>query len=50
MANEGLQLRAKAKVKLSKYDEDGHLIGVEEHEVELTKEEAEALWHSQQQA
>lgn len=50
MANEGLQLRATARVKLTKLDENGKLIGVEEHEVELTKEEAEALWRSQQQA
>jgi hypothetical protein len=46
---EGLQLKATAHVKISKYDEDGALIGVEEHDVELTEKEAEALWHSQQQ-
>ena len=49
MASEGLQLKAKAKVKLTKYDENGNVIDVEEHEVELTKEEVEALWHSQRQ-
>ena len=47
---EGLTLRAKARVTITKYDEQGNFIGSEEHEVELTKEEAEALWHSQQQA
>lgn len=46
---EGLNLCATARVKLTKYDEAGNFIGTEEHEVELTKEEAEALWHSQQQ-
>lgn len=46
---EGLNITAKAKVKLTKLDEDGKVIGIEEHEVDLTREEAEALWHSQQQ-
>lgn len=47
---DGLNLKATAKVKLTKLDEHGKVIGVEEHEVELTREEAEAIWHSQQQA
>jgi len=46
---DGLELKAKALVKLTKYDEHGNVIGVEEHEVELTEKEAEALWHSQTQ-
>ena len=46
---DGLNLRATAKVKITKQDENGNVIGIEEHEVELTREEAEALWHSQQQ-
>lgn len=47
---EGLNLRATARVTIKKYDENGVLIGTEEREVDLTKEEAEALWRSQQQA
>jgi hypothetical protein len=50
MASEGLQLKATARVRLTKLDESGKVIGVEEHEVELTEEEAHTLWHSQQQA
>ena len=42
-------LTAKAKVKLTKLDEAGNVIETKEHEVDLTREEAEALWHSQQQ-
>lgn len=49
MNMDGLNLMATAKVKLTKLDDAGNLISVEEHEVELTREEAEALWHSQQQ-
>lgn len=48
--SENLHLTATAKVKISKYDENGILAGVEEHVVDLTEEEAKALWHSQQQA
>ena len=44
-----VNLTAKARVKLTKLDEHGEVIGIEEHEVDLTREEAEALWHSQQQ-
>lgn len=44
-----VNLTAKARVKLTKLNEHGEVIGIEEHEVDLTREEAEALWHSQQQ-
>ena len=44
-----VNLIAKARVKLTKLDEYGEVIGIEEHEVDLTREEAEALWRSQQQ-
>lgn len=44
-----VNLTARARVKLTKLDEHGEVIGIEEHEVDLTREEAEALWHSQQQ-
>lgn len=47
---DGLRLTAKATVKLTKLDENGNVIEVVEQEVNLTREEAEALWHSQQQA
>lgn len=50
MANEGLPIKATARVRLTKIDDTGKVIGVEEHDVELTPEEAETLWHSQQQA
>ncbi len=47
---EGLNITAKAKVKLVKLDENGNVIEIKESTINLTKEEAEALWHSQQQA
>ncbi len=47
--NEGLNLKATARVTIKKYDEDGVFIGIEEHDVELTNEEASNLWHSLQQ-
>lgn len=50
MANEGLKIEAKAKVKLTKLDEHGQVIGYEEHDVTLSEEEAKELWHLQQQA
>ena len=50
MANEGLQLKATATVRLTKLDEAGNIIGTEEHTVDLTEEEANTIWHSQQQA
>lgn len=46
---EGIRLKATARVKLMKYDSDGKAIGVEEHEVQLTEEEAKELWRSQMQ-
>lgn len=46
---EDLNLKATAKVKLTKLDENGEVIGVEEHEIDLTNEEAHKLWHSLQQ-
>jgi len=46
---DGLNLKAKAKVKLTKLDEYGNVLEVKEQEVDLTEEEVEALWHSQQQ-
>lgn len=49
MPNEGLNITAKARVKLTKVDENGNVISTTEHEVALSREEAEALWHSQQQ-
>lgn len=49
MPNEGLFLSATAKVKLTKLDENGNVVSVEEHTVNLSKEEAEAIWLSQQQ-
>ena len=49
MATEGVQLKATARVKLSKFDEHGNLVGAEEHEIELTKEEADSIWHLQMQ-
>ena len=44
-----IPLKATARVKLIKKDADGNIIEVVENIVELTEEEAEALWHSQQQ-
>lgn len=49
MNNEGLRLTAKAHVKLTKLDESGNIIGVEEREVNLSEEEVKNLWRSQQQ-
>lgn len=46
---EGLKLKATAKVMLTKLDENGRVIGVEEHSVDLTEKEADDLWHSLQQ-
>lgn len=47
--NEGLNIKATARVTIKKYDENGESIGTEEHEVELTQEEVNNLWHSLQQ-
>lgn len=46
---DGLNLKATAKVTLTKLDDHGNVIGHEVHDVDLTKEEAESLWHSLQQ-
>lgn len=46
---DGLDIKAKAVVKLTKIDEYGSIIETTEQEVSLTREEAEALWQSQQQ-
>lgn len=46
---EGLNLKATALVTLTKLDENGNVVGTEEHEVNLTEEEAATLWHSLQQ-
>ena len=47
---EGVKLKATAKVKLTKLDENGKVLDVETSIVNLTEEEAAALWLSQQQA
>ena len=47
---DNVKIKAQARVKLTKLDADNNVIGVEEHLVDLTNEEAEKLWHSQQQA
>lgn len=46
---DSLKLKATAEVKLTKLDENGNIIEVGTHVVNLTEEEAAALWHSQQQ-
>lgn len=46
---DGLNITAKAVVKLTKLDELGKVIETTEKEIDLTREEAEALWHLQQQ-
>ena len=46
---EGLNLKATAKVTLTKLDESGRVIGTEQREIDLTKEEASELWRSLQQ-
>lgn len=47
---ENMQLRATAHVKLTKKDEHGNIISVEERDVELTEKEAKEIWRLQQQA
>ena len=44
-----VKLKATARVKLTKLDENNKVICVEERTVDLTQEEAEKLWHLQQQ-
>lgn len=46
---DSLHLKATAHVTITKLDEQGNVVGTEVHDVELTKEEAEALWHLRQQ-
>lgn len=46
--SEPAKLKATAHVKLSVFDENGQLVRIDEHEVELTEEEAKQLWLSQQ--
>lgn len=44
-----IKINATARVKLIKLDADGKEVEVKEQEINLTEEEAAALWHSQQQ-
>lgn len=46
---EDLKLKATAVVKITKLDEAGNIIEVEERTIALTEEEAKELWLSQQQ-
>lgn len=46
---EDIKLKATMKVKVTKLDEHGNVIEIEEREVALTEEEAKELWLSQQQ-
>ena len=46
---DGINIKAIARIKITKLDEHGNVIGVEEHEKELTDKEAEALCHLRQQ-
>lgn len=48
MAIEGLNVTAKAHVKLVKLDESGKIISTTEQDIDLSREEAESLWRSQQ--
>lgn len=47
--NDGLNLSAKVKVRLTKLDNNGNVVGIDEHECSLTREEAEKLWQLQKQ-
>lgn len=47
--SENMQLKATAHVKLTKKDEHGNIISIEEREICLAEEEAKNLWHLQQQ-
>lgn len=42
-------IAATAAVKITKFDERGNVVDIEEHVVKLTEEEAKALWLSQKQ-
>lgn len=46
---EDIKLKATAKVKITKLDDKGNVIEIEERTVALTEEEAKKLWLSQQQ-
>ena len=46
---ENANLTATAQVTITKLDEHGNVISTDTHEVKLSREEAEALWLSQQQ-
>lgn len=46
---EDIKLKATMKVKITKLDDRGNVIEIEEREVALTEEEAKELWLSQQQ-
>jgi hypothetical protein len=46
---EDIKLKATAKVKITKIDDKGNVIEIEERTVALTEEEAKKLWLSQQQ-
>lgn len=46
---DGIKLRATARVKLTKLDEEGNVVDTDVKEIDLTDEEAKALWLSQQQ-
>ena len=48
VSNEGLNITAKAHVKLTKLDEHGNVVDTTEHDVNISREEAEALWRSRQ--
>lgn len=45
-----INIKAVARIKITKLDEHGKVIGVEEQIKELTDKEAEALCHLHQQA
>lgn len=45
-----LAIKANAYVTITKLDEHDNVIDIIEQEVPLTKEEADALWHSLQKA
>lgn len=49
MSNSDMRLKATATVKLTKLDKDGNVVGFEERVIDLTDEEAKAIWHSQTQ-
>lgn len=44
------KIKATAKVRLIKKDDQGNVVDVKEQEIDLTEEEAKELWLSQQQA